>query len=182
MEQLAEQETKQEHGNFNVVLISIQPNTNIIGVKYLHAYLQKNGITSRILILPSYNETMNNTVEKFFNKYKPNLVGLGILTEEFPIITKLTKFLKQKFDFATCMGGYQATIDPKWLPLEIGSIKADQFRMRLLDYGGVARWSYGDKHIYLFNMDEEWRRDCLPTNHLHYAASISAAPAKGETK
>jgi len=113
MEQLAEQETKQEHGNFNVVLISIQPNTNIIGVKYLHAYLQKNGITSRILILPSYNETMNNTVEKFFNKYKPNLVGLGILTEEFPIITKLTKFLKQKFDFATCMGGYQATIDPK---------------------------------------------------------------------
>tara|TARA_Y100000310_G_C20703195_1_gene832030 strand:- start:5432 stop:7633 length:2202 start_codon:yes stop_codon:yes gene_type:complete len=99
--------------NFNVVLITVQPNTDIIGIKYLHAYLRKNGISSRILILPSYDESMNGAIEDFFNKYKPTLVGLSVLSTEFLTIEKLAQFLKSKFDITTFMGGHHATIDPE---------------------------------------------------------------------
>jgi len=99
--------------NFNVVIITVQPNTDIIGIKYLHAYLRKNNINSRILILPYYDESMNGSIEKFFNKHKPTLVGLGVLSEEFLLIKKLTQFLRSKFDITTFMGGHQATIDPE---------------------------------------------------------------------
>src|SRR3989344_4830808 len=112
MEQAQEMVNLQTNQDFNVMLVTVQPNTDIIGIKYLHAYLQKNEITSRILILPLYNESMNKSVEEFFNRYKPALVGFGVLSEEFPAVEKLTQFLKTKFEFATFMGGHQATIDP----------------------------------------------------------------------
>ena len=99
--------------HFNVVLITVQPNTDIIGIKYLHTYLRKNGITSRILILPYYNEGMNNAIEKFFVEHKPTLVGFGVLSGEFLTIEKLAQFLKSKFDIITFMGGHHSTIDPE---------------------------------------------------------------------
>ncbi len=99
--------------DFNVMLISVQPNTDIIGIKYLHAYLRKNNISSRILILPYYRKEMNSAIEKFFSGHKPTLVGIGILSEEFTTAEKLIQFLKSKYDFTTFMGGHQATIDPE---------------------------------------------------------------------
>ncbi len=106
-------EQAQARDNFNIVLISTQPNTDIIGLKYLHAYLRKNGIVSRILILPEYNERMNVAVEEFFSKHSPTLVGMSALSEEFTAITKLTTFLKSKFNFLTFFGGLHATIAPE---------------------------------------------------------------------
>ena len=99
--------------DFNVMLISVQPNTDIIGIKYLHAYLRKNDISSRILILPYYRKEMNGAIREFFGEHKPNLVGIGVLSEEFTTAEKLIQFLKSEYDFATFMGGHQATIDPE---------------------------------------------------------------------
>ncbi|MFA4887904.1 MAG: cobalamin-dependent protein, partial [Candidatus Nanoarchaeia archaeon] len=97
----------------SVLLITVQSNTDVIGLKYLHAYLRKNSISSRILILPDYNEIMNGAVEKFFNETKPQLVGLSVLSTEFPEIEKLSVFLKSKYKFISFMGGYHAAIDPQ---------------------------------------------------------------------
>lgn len=102
-----------EKRDFNVVLITVQPNTDIIGIKYLHAYLRQNGIVSRILILPYYNEAMDSAIEKFFIRYKPTLVGLGVLSGEFLTVENLAQFLKSKFYVVTFMGGHHATIDPE---------------------------------------------------------------------
>jgi len=104
---------RQQAENFNVLLVTVQPNTDIIGIKYLHAYLRKNNINSRILILPYYNESMTNAIEEFFSESKPSLVGLGVLSGEFLTVEKLAKFLKSKFDIVTFMGGHHATIDPE---------------------------------------------------------------------
>jgi radical SAM superfamily enzyme YgiQ (UPF0313 family) len=54
---------------------------------------------------------MNTAIEKFFIKYKPTLVGFGVLSGEFSLIKEISKFLKSRFSISTFMGGYHATID-----------------------------------------------------------------------
>lgn len=52
-------------------------------------------------------------------------------------------------------------VEPHGVPLEVGSSKPSRTYLHLLQEGGVARWAYGDDHIYvLLNAErmQKWAR------------------------
>jgi len=101
----------------NILLISIQKNLDVIGLKYLHYYLLKNGHSSFLLFLPKFNPNDKNTLEKikkFVLKINPQLIGISLMSVEYYYACDLTKYLKNNFNSITIVwGGIHPTIAPE---------------------------------------------------------------------
>ncbi|NQT46027.1 MAG: cobalamin B12-binding domain-containing protein [Candidatus Omnitrophica bacterium] len=101
----------------NILLISVQKDLDIVGLKYLHYYLLKNGYNSRLLHLPNFNLNDNNTVEnidKFVREINPMLIGISLMSIEYYNARALTMYLKSNFkSIPVIWGGIHPTVCPE---------------------------------------------------------------------
>ena len=83
----------------NVVLISMQDNLNVIGLRYIHYYLLNNNHRSFLLFLPKLKskDVSYENIRDFISKAKPGLIGFSLMSREFYLVRDLTLFIKREF-------------------------------------------------------------------------------------
>jgi radical SAM superfamily enzyme YgiQ (UPF0313 family) len=100
----------------NVLLISPQKNIDIIGLRYIHYYLLKQGHNSSLLCLPNFNpkdsKSLKN-IENFIMNKDPGLIGLSLMSEEFFNARDITKHIKKFRSTPIIWGGIHPTISPE---------------------------------------------------------------------
>jgi anaerobic magnesium-protoporphyrin IX monomethyl ester cyclase len=97
-----------------LLLISLQSNAYVTGLKYVAANARANGHEVRILFLPGYLEgTLNPAVAEFISNFDPDLTGISLMSIEFYPAKNLTRLLKEKFDMPIIWGGVHAVIKPE---------------------------------------------------------------------
>ncbi|MCK5504123.1 MAG: cobalamin-dependent protein, partial [Thermodesulfovibrionia bacterium] len=80
------------------LLISLQSNAYVAGLKYIAANLLDNGHDVRILYLPGYLEpTLDPAIEDFIRDYSPDLIGISLMSIEFYPAKNITLLLREKF-------------------------------------------------------------------------------------
>lgn len=95
------------------LLISLQSNAYVTGLKYIAVNVRASGYDARILLLPGYLEnTLSPAIEDFIRNYNPDLIGIGLMSIEFYPAKNLTRLLQRKFQTPIIWGGVHATIDP----------------------------------------------------------------------
>jgi radical SAM superfamily enzyme YgiQ (UPF0313 family) len=96
------------------LLISLQSNAYVTGLKYLASSIRANGHDARILFLPGYLEpTLNPEIEDFIRDYNPDLIGISLMSIEFYPSKNLTMLLRERFSTPIIWGGVHAIISPE---------------------------------------------------------------------
>ncbi|MBI4849423.1 MAG: B12-binding domain-containing radical SAM protein [Nitrospirae bacterium] len=96
-----------------LLLISLQSNASLVGIKYIAANVRSHGHEVRILLLPGYLEsTLHSEIEKFVRNYNPDLIGMGLMSIEFYPAKNLTRLLKERFDIPVIWGGLHVILKP----------------------------------------------------------------------
>ena len=97
-----------------LLLISLQSNASLIGLKYVAANAKANGHEVKILFLPGYLEReLRSSIEEFISAYSPDLIGISLMSIEFYPAKNLSRLLKRKFDSPIIWGGVHAMIKPE---------------------------------------------------------------------
>jgi radical SAM superfamily enzyme YgiQ (UPF0313 family) len=97
-----------------LLLISLQSNAYITGLKYVAANARASGHEARILFLPGYLEsTLNPVVSEFISSYNPDLIGVSLMSIEYYPAKNLSHLLKERFDIPIIWGGVHAIIKPE---------------------------------------------------------------------
>jgi len=97
-----------------LLLISLQSNASLIGLKYIAANAHAHGHDVRILLLPGYLEnTLRPEIEDFIRDYAPDLIGIGLMSIEFYPAKNLTRLLKEKCDIPIIWGGLHVILKPE---------------------------------------------------------------------
>lgn len=97
-----------------LLLISLQSNAFVTGLKYVAANALSRGHDVKILFLPGYLEAgLAPAIEDFIRGYDPDLVGISLMSIEFYPAKNLTILLKKKFDIPIVWGGVHAIINPE---------------------------------------------------------------------
>ncbi len=95
------------------LLISLQSNAYITGLKYIAANVLDSGHDVRILFLPGYLESsLDPAIRGFIRDYNPDLIGIGLMSIEFYPAKNLTRLLRSEFDIPIIWGGVHAIINP----------------------------------------------------------------------
>ena len=84
----------------NNLLISIQKDLDVVGIKYLHYRLLKNGYNSFLLHLLDFNLKDDNALEdigKFASETNPKFIGISLMSVEYYNARDLTVYLKKNF-------------------------------------------------------------------------------------
>ncbi len=98
-----------------VLLLSLQKNLNILGLKLLHQILLENGYESGLLYINRFqpdNHPMLEALKGFIQEYNPAWIGISLTASEFSSARDVTIYLKQNFDIPIIWGGVQPTADP----------------------------------------------------------------------
>lgn len=97
-----------------VLLVTFQTNTDVIGLKYIHSYLHENQIDSHILFIPQEHKKDIHAIEIFLQKFKPKIIGISLMSEEFYQARDFTQLIKEEFpDIIIVWGGLHPSINPK---------------------------------------------------------------------
>jgi len=84
----------------NTLLISLQEDLDVPGLKSLHYILLKNGYNSALLHLPRFNfdnpAGMSN-IGRFIRRNSPAFIGISLMSLEYYNACKLTAYLKSNF-------------------------------------------------------------------------------------
>lgn len=97
-----------------LLLLSLQSNASIVGLKYVASSARANGHDTKILLLPGYLENnLHPVIEEFIREYNPDLIGIGLMSIEFYPAKNITRLLKEKFDTPVIWGGLHAILKPK---------------------------------------------------------------------
>ena len=101
----------------NALLISIQKDLDVIGLKSLHYSLLKDGHNSYLLHLPHFNPDDKIALEytgRFILKASPAFIGISLMSTEYHSVSYLTKYLKNRFkSIPVIWGGVHPTICPE---------------------------------------------------------------------
>lgn len=96
------------------LLVSFQNNTDTIGLKYIHSYLIENNIDSTILFIPKLNKKDFSSIQKFLKNYNPKIIGISLMSQEFPSAKEFSLFIKKEFpEIIIVWGGIHPTVDPE---------------------------------------------------------------------
>ena len=102
------------YDEMKIAIISFQKNTNIIGAKYIHAYLQKNNYESFLILHQEAVSETNNAIIDFIHENKINIIGVSLMSHEFFQVSQFAKKIKSKFqNIPLIFGGIHATIAPE---------------------------------------------------------------------
>lgn len=95
------------------LLVSLQSNANITGLKYIASNVLDSGHDARILFLAGYLEpTLNPAIENFIRDYNPDLIGISLMSIEFYPAKNLTRLLRERFQIPIIWGGVHVTTKP----------------------------------------------------------------------
>ena len=83
----------------DALLISLQRDIDVIGLKYLHYSLLKGGYKSSLLYLPAFSpdNKVLEQIKKFVSRVNPKFIGISLMSLEFYDARNLTKYLKHNF-------------------------------------------------------------------------------------
>ena len=96
-----------------LLLVSLQSNASLVGLKYIAANARANGHDAQILLVPGYLEkTLHPEIESFISEYNPDLIGIGLMSIEFYPAKNMTRLLKEKFDIPVIWGGLHVILKP----------------------------------------------------------------------
>lgn len=101
-----------------VLLCNIQNMGLLLGSKYLHATLGRNGIESRLLLIPKEGFRLSNFSSKekqsildFVDSYKPDIIGFSVASQDFYDARFVTKLIKAHCaDIPIIWGGIHASV------------------------------------------------------------------------
>ncbi len=97
-----------------VLFVSFQENPDVIGVKYLHAYVLSKGHDSEILLLPREQQADVTAGLNYAIAYQPEVVCYSAMTYEFARAKQFARALGEQFDTCrTVLGGMHATANPE---------------------------------------------------------------------
>jgi anaerobic magnesium-protoporphyrin IX monomethyl ester cyclase len=95
------------------LLISLQSNAYVTGLKYLSESILANGHDVKLLLMPGYLEkSLDPSIEEFISDYDPDLIGIGLMSIEFYPAKNLTRLLHERFMKPVVWGGVHAIINP----------------------------------------------------------------------
>jgi len=96
------------------LLISLQGNHHVIGLKYIASSIIRAGHDARILILPRYSdERLVLPVARFIREYNPGLIGFSLMSAEFHNTAMLTALIRRDFRIPIVWGGIHVTLYPE---------------------------------------------------------------------
>lgn len=96
-----------------LLLLSVQSNAYLTGLKYLAANAIACGHETEILHLPGYfEENLDPEVERFIHDFRPDLIGISLMSIEFYPTINLTRLLREKFQTPIIWGGVHSVIKP----------------------------------------------------------------------
>jgi len=96
-----------------VIFLCFQSIPNVIGVKYLHAYIRSKGYDSSILVIPSSKATVRAALD-FVVKNNPDVLCFSIMEVNFNIAHYFSCYLRPLLPHCTFIfGGVYATISPE---------------------------------------------------------------------
>ncbi len=97
-----------------LLLISLQSNAYVTGLKYIAANAKAHGHDVKILFLPGYLEAeLHPEIEKFITELNPELIGISLMSIEFYPAKNLTRLLRNYFTVPVVWGGVHAIIKPE---------------------------------------------------------------------
>jgi len=101
----------------NILLISVQKDLDVLGIKYLHYTLIKNNYNSTLLFLPKFDQKDDDSLEsikKLVNEVKPELIGFSLMSLDYYKTRDLTIYLKNLFkSIPIVWGGIHPTTNPE---------------------------------------------------------------------
>lgn len=96
------------------LLISLQSNAYVTGLKYIAANVLDKGHDAQILLLPGYLEqNLHPAIENFIQDYNPDLIGIGLMSIEYYPAKNITRLLREKFNIPILWGGVHVTTNPE---------------------------------------------------------------------
>jgi len=101
--------------NKEVLLISLQEDLDVIGLKSLHYQLLEHGFASHILFIPEFSGTaISDALCNLINKISPLFVGISLMSVEYDRAKQLTNILKSQYpSLPIIWGGIHPTIAPE---------------------------------------------------------------------
>ncbi|MBN1303450.1 MAG: cobalamin-dependent protein [Anaerolineales bacterium] len=100
-----------------VLLISVQSNLSVLGLKYVHYSLLANGWNSHLLLLPKVRADKPEEMEQlryFVNQVTPFFIGVTLMSHEYGDARDVSIFLKEQFpEIPIIWGGIHPTIEPE---------------------------------------------------------------------
>src|SRR5271157_2040627 len=98
--------------NKDVLLISLQQDLDVIGLRSLHYQLLKHGFASHILFIPRFSSAA--TLDAVFNlvdTLSPLFIGISLMSVEYGPAMQVTRFLKSRYPSIPILwGGIHPTI------------------------------------------------------------------------
>ncbi|MBC8414118.1 B12-binding domain-containing radical SAM protein [bacterium] len=96
-----------------LLLLSLQSNASLVGIKYIATNVQAHGHDVRILLAPGYlEETLASGIEGFIKEFQPDLIGISLMSIEFYPAKNITRLIKDKFDIPVVWGGLHVILKP----------------------------------------------------------------------
>ena len=101
--------------NREVLLISLQEDLDVIGLKSLHYQLLGHGFASHILFIPKFpGAAMSDVICNLVDKLSPLFVGISLMSVEYDRAKQLTHVLKSHYpSMPIIWGGIHPTIAPE---------------------------------------------------------------------
>lgn len=164
----------------NILLVSLQGNTDTIGLKYIHSYLLGKGYNSHLLFLGKVSPALKPAIENFMQDLKPAAIGISLMSHEYFRAVELTAFLKERFPKTPVIwGGIHPTIAPEECVVHADAVclgEGEEVMLQVAeaikagrDFRGVGSLAYRSvdavKSNALFPLKEDID-DFLPIEHL----------------
>jgi anaerobic magnesium-protoporphyrin IX monomethyl ester cyclase len=101
--------------NRNILLISLQDDLDVIGLRSIHYQLLERGYASHLLFLPNASaKGMSNAVRSLVHRLSPMFMGISLMSVEYERAKGITRVLKNHFPSIPILwGGIHPTIAPE---------------------------------------------------------------------
>ncbi|MCX8063643.1 MAG: B12-binding domain-containing radical SAM protein [Candidatus Hydrogenedentes bacterium] len=127
----------------DVILVSVQPNLDILGLKGLHLFLREKGFDSKLLYLPVYKSYSNNSrnhLKDFLKKESPKVIGISLTSEDYEVAEDFTKLVKDVLpESYTVWGGIEATTEPEKCARVADFVCVGEGEMALVDFLNIVK-------------------------------------------
>ncbi|MCA1903139.1 MAG: B12-binding domain-containing radical SAM protein [Candidatus Hydrogenedens sp.] len=102
----------------DILLVSAQPNLDILGLKGLHLYLRQEGFDSLLLYFPVFKKyasrNQHQHIKQLLLEENPKVVGISLTAEDFQVASDITKIVREVLpETYVIWGGIEATTEPE---------------------------------------------------------------------
>ncbi len=100
----------------DILLVSAQPNLDILGLKGLHLYFREEGFDSVLLYFPVFKKYKgkHQHLKRFLAEEKPKVVGISLTAEDFQVANDITEIVREVLpETYVVWGGIEATTEPE---------------------------------------------------------------------